>query len=116
MGGTIQVTLKGTKETSLEAKLVLTAKGEGINMNATKEIPLVGKIVTSTQEILAETAPVRFTAEGLTIVYDATVALYSADGRLLLTGSYRAGDNIRVDYTGNVIVYVEGVAYKGTLR
>ena len=116
MGGTIQVTLKGTKETSLEAKLVLTAKGEGINMNVTKEIPLVGKIVTSTQEILAETAPVRFTAEGLTIVYDATVALYSADGRLLLTGSYRAGDNIRVDYTGNVIVYVEGVAYKGTLR
>ncbi len=116
MGGTIQVTLKGTKETTLEAKLVLTAKGEGINMNATKEIPLVGKIVTSTQEILAETAPVRFTAEGLTIVYDATVALYSADGRLLLTGSYRAGDNIRVDYTGNVIVYVEGVAYKGTLR
>lgn len=116
MGGTIQVSLKGTKETSLEAKLVLTAKGEGTNMNATKEIPLVGKIVTSTQEILAETAPVRFTAEGLTIVYDATVALYSADGRLLLTGSYRAGDNIRVDYTGNVIVYVEGVAYKGTLR
>ena len=116
MGGTIQVTLKGTKETTLEAKLVLTAKGEGINMNATKEIPLVGKIVTSTQEILAETAPVRFTAEGLTIVYDATVALYSADGRLLLMGSYRAGDNIRVDYTGNVIVYVEGVAYKGTLR
>lgn len=116
MGGTIQVTLKGTKETTLEAKLVLTAKGEGTNMNATKEIPLVGKIVTSTQEILAETAPVRFTAEGLTIVYDATVALYSADGRLLLTGSYRAGDNIRVDYTGNVIVYVEGVAYKGTLR
>lgn len=116
IGGTIQVTLKGTKETTLEAKLVLTAKGDGINMNATKEIPLVGKIVTSTQEILAETAPVRFTAEGLTIVYDATVALYSADGRLLLTGSYRAGDNIRVDYAGNVIVYVEGVAYKGTLR
>lgn len=85
-------------------------------MNATKEIPLVGKIVTSIQEILAETAPVRFTAEGLTIVSDATIALYSADGQLILAGDYRAGDQIRVDYTGSVIVYVDGVAYKGTLR
>lgn len=116
MGGAIQVTLSGAKETAVEATLVLTAKGEGANMNATKEIPLVGKIVTSIQEILAETAPVRFTAEGLTIVSDATIALYSADGQLILAGDYRAGDQIRVDYTGSVIIYVEGVAYKGTLR
>lgn len=116
MGGAIQVTLKGTKETALEAKLVLTAKGEAANMTATKEIPLVGKIVTSTQEILGETAPVRFTAEGLVVVSDATIALYSADGQLILAGNYRTGDLIRVDYTGSVIVYVEGVAYKGTLR
>lgn len=85
-------------------------------MSVTKEIPLVGKIVTSTQEILGETAPVRFTAEGLVVVSDATLALYSADGQLILAGSYRAGDQIRIDYTGSVILYVEGVAYKGTLR
>ncbi|WP_293964779.1 hypothetical protein [uncultured Porphyromonas sp.] len=116
MGGTIQITLNGTKETALEATLVLTAKGEGDNMHATKEIPLVGKIVTSTQEVLADATPVHFTSEGLTIEHDASVALYSADGRLLLAGSYRAGDNLRIDYTGSVIVYVEGAAYKGTLR
>lgn len=116
-GGALKVTLKGTKEiAAIEAKLVLTAEGEAKGMSVTKEIPLVGKIVTSTQEILGETAPVRFTAEGLVVVSDATLALYSADGQLILAGSYRAGDQIRIDYTGSVILYVEGVAYKGTLR
>lgn len=116
-GGALKVTLKGTKEaTAIEAKLVLTAEGEEKGMNVTKEIPLVGKIITSTQEILGETVPVRFTDEGLVVVSDATIALYSADGQQILAGNYRAGDLIRVDYTGSVILYVEGVAYKGTLR
>lgn len=116
-GGVLRITLKGTKEiAAIDAKLVLTAGGEAEGMKVTKEIPLVGKIITSTQEILGETAPVLFTAEGLTVVSDATLALYSADGQLILAGSYRAGDKVRVDYTGSVILYVEGVAYKGTLR
>lgn len=116
-GGVLRITLKGTKEVAaIDAKLVLTAGGEAEGMKVTKEIPLVGKIITSTQEILGETAPVLFTAEGLTVVSDATLALYSADGQLILAGSYRAGDKVRVDYTGSVILYVEGVAYKGTLR
>lgn len=116
-GGVLRITLKGTKEVAaINAKLVLTAGGEAEGMKVTKEIPLVGKIITSTQEILGETAPVLFTAEGLTVVSDATLALYSADGQLILAGSYRAGDKVRVDYTGSVILYVEGVAYKGTLR
>lgn len=116
-GGVLRITLKGTKEiAAINAKLVLTAGGEAEGMKVTKEIPLVGKIITSTQEILGETAPVLFTAEGLTVVSDATLALYSADGQLILTGSYRVGDKVRVDYTGSVILYVEGVAYKGTLR
>lgn len=116
-GGVLRITFKGTKEAAaIEAKLVLTAGGEAEGMKVTKEIPLVGKIITSTQEILGETAPVRFTAEGLTVLSDATLALYSADGQLILAGSYRAGDKVRVDYTGSVILYVEGVAYKGTLR
>ena len=116
-GGVLRITLKGTKEiAAINAKLVLTAGGEAERMKVTKEIPLVGKIITSTQEILGETAPVLFTAEGLTVVSDATLALYSADGQLILAGSYRAGDKVRVDYTGSVILYVEGVAYKGTLR
>lgn len=116
-GGVLRITLKGTKEiAAINAKLVLTAGGEAEGMKVTKEIPLVGKIITSTQEILGETAPVLFTAEGLTVVSDATLALYSADGQLILAGSYRAGDKVRVDYTGSVILYVEGVAYKGTLR
>lgn len=116
-GGVLRITLKGTKEiAAINAKLVLTAGGEAEGMKVTKEIPLVGKIITSTQEILGETAPVLFTAEGLTVVSDATLALYSADGQLILAGNYRAGDKVRVDYTGSVILYVEGVAYKGTLR
>lgn len=116
MGGTIQVTLRGAKETALDAKLVLKGDGAADGMSATVEIPLVGKLITSIDEVLGASDAVRCTAEGIVLLRDAVVALYTADGQLLVEDSYRAGDKIDTDYTGSVIAYVEGIAYKMVLR
>lgn len=116
MGDVLQVTLKGAKEASLEAKLVLKANGYGEGMTATLEIPIVGKLITSIDEVLTASDVVRLTADGLLLLRDAKVALYTADGQLLMEGSYRAGDKVKTDYVGSVIAYVDGVVYKLILR
>lgn len=116
MGDVIQVTLKGAKETSLEAKLVLKGNGSGEGMIATKEIPIIGKLITSVDEVLSASDVVRVIADGILLLRDAKVALYTADGQLLIEGSYRAGDKVKTDYVGSVIAYVDGAVYKMILR
>lgn len=120
-GGDLEVTIdtkNAESKENIDAKLRLSATGLRPDMTVTLEVPMIGSIVNrgGIEQIAAAQNAIRCAEHGIEVLRTAQIAIFDAKGQRLAEGMYSAGTILTPNYTGVVVIVVDGVAFKTVLR
>ena len=109
-GDKITITFAPTRRETISTELLLKS-GE-----TTVALPIIAQAVTSIDAPTTEALPYRIQQSEIVWLADVVATIYTADGRLLSTGTYRAGSVLRLPERGIYFVELLDHRYKVIVR